>query len=168
MGTDKAGLRLGGKSFLTRIRSTAREAGLMVRVIRRDLVTGCGPLGGVHTALRTTQANAVLFLSCDMPFVTGSLLQRLQKRFTAQQAAVFVQHEQLGFPFLIRRTALPVVEAQLFAGRFSLNALAQVLNASRLQVHSSQEVQALVNVNTPQEYEAAQQFWAQAQKRLAS
>ena len=77
MGTDKARLRLGRKTLLGHVRAAARAAGLPLRVIRRDIVPRCGPLGGVYTALRSTRAEAVMFLSCDMPFVTGELLQRL-------------------------------------------------------------------------------------------
>lgn len=74
MGRDKARLQLGGVSLLTRLRRTARELHLPARVIRRDLVPRCGPLGGIFTALTVTSAEAMLFLSCDMPFVTSALL----------------------------------------------------------------------------------------------
>jgi molybdopterin-guanine dinucleotide biosynthesis protein A len=75
MGRDKARLRLGQRTMLGRIRVAARATGLPVRVIRRDAVPRCGPLGGIYTALQSTRAEAVLFLACDMPFVTPELIQ---------------------------------------------------------------------------------------------
>jgi molybdopterin-guanine dinucleotide biosynthesis protein A len=161
MGMDKARLRLGGKTFLTHIRSTAKQAGLPVRVIRRDLVPGCGPLGGVYTALRTSRAEAIVFLSCDMPLLTSSILSRVQAAFVAGQAAVFVQHAEIGFPFVIRCAALPVVEARLAAKTLSLRSLANALHASLLKVSTTEEAQALTNVNTPAELKVAREIWRQ-------
>src|SRR5205809_28859 len=75
MGRDKTQLRLGSQTMLGRIRFAARTTGLRVQVIRRDCVTRCGPLGGVYTGLKRARARAVLFLACDMPFVTGELIE---------------------------------------------------------------------------------------------
>ena len=73
LGRDKARVRLGRRTLLAHVRRAAKELGLPVRVIRRDLVPRCGPLGGVFTALKTSRADAELFLACDMPFVSASL-----------------------------------------------------------------------------------------------
>src|SRR5437867_5654697 len=73
MGRDKSRLRLGSKTLLRLIRIEAGELGLPLRVIRRDLIPRCGPLGGVYTALKTSKAEAELFLACDMPFVSAGL-----------------------------------------------------------------------------------------------
>lgn len=45
MGRDKARLRLRGRTLLAWVRAAARATGWPVRVIRRDLVPRCGPLG---------------------------------------------------------------------------------------------------------------------------
>ena len=70
MGVDKARLRLGGRTLLARVREHAAQLGFRVRVVRKDLVPPCGPLGGIYTAMKRSRADALLFLSCDMPFVT--------------------------------------------------------------------------------------------------
>src|SRR5688500_2993407 len=62
MGRAKARLRLGNRTLLGWVRRNAAALGLPVRVIRRDLVRRCGPLGGIYSALKTTKAFAVLFL----------------------------------------------------------------------------------------------------------
>src|ERR1700684_529287 len=100
MGRDKARLRLDGQSLLARVRSVAVRTGWPVRAIRRDVVPRCGPLGGVYTALKTSRAGAVLFLACDMPFITTELIGKLVKLNRAGRLAVFVQGgEGPGFPF---------------------------------------------------------------------
>src|SRR5215213_7030364 len=77
MGRDKSKLRLGGKTLLSHVRKTAGTLDLPVRVVRRDLVPRCGPMGGIYTALKTTSAEAVLFLACDMPQISSALLKKL-------------------------------------------------------------------------------------------
>src|SRR5262245_53027899 len=52
MGRDKSRLRVGRRTMLTHAKQAAQALGLPVRVIRRDIVPRCGPLGGVLTALK--------------------------------------------------------------------------------------------------------------------
>jgi molybdopterin-guanine dinucleotide biosynthesis protein A len=158
MGKDKSRLRLGGKSMLGHIRTAASEAGLPVRIIRRDAVRRCGPLGGIVTALRSTQAEAVLFLSCDMPFITPELLQRLLSKLSPGGKAVFTGNDQPGFPLVLRQTALIQVEELLAKGEFSLQALSRYLRAKRFRLRAS-EVSAGLNINTPAEYHTARRAW---------
>jgi molybdopterin-guanine dinucleotide biosynthesis protein A len=148
MGRDKARLRLGGQSLLSRVRTVAAQTPYPVRVIRRDLVPRCGPLGGVCTALQTTRFEAVLFLACDMPFITGELIAKVVKFNQAGRLAVFtLSGSGPGFPFLVRRDALPRVEAQIAAGRFSLQSLAAKCRARMIRAPGGER--ALFNVNTP-------------------
>jgi molybdenum cofactor guanylyltransferase len=154
MGRDKARLRLGGRSLLARVRSVAAETPWPVRVVRRDLVPRCGPLGGVFTALRTTRTEAVLFLACDMPFVTAAWIGKLASLNRARRRAVFTLGENgPGFPFLLRRTALPQVEEQMAAWRFSLQSLAAKCRAKMIRAPDG--ARRLFNVNTPADWRAA-------------
>src|SRR3989454_4591395 len=89
MGGDKSRLRLGRRTLLGHIRAEAKTLGLPVRVIRRDIVPRCGPLGGIYTALKTTRADGVLFLACDMPFVRAGLLKTLLSRTDKTKRACF-------------------------------------------------------------------------------
>src|SRR5882672_1217416 len=100
MGRDKARLRLGPNTMLGHIRATARRTGWPVRVIRRDLVPRCGPLGGVYTALKTTQSDAVIFLACDMPFVEVEVLDWLLDDHRSTPRPLFTMYRgRVGFPF---------------------------------------------------------------------
>src|SRR5215471_19277978 len=142
MGRDKSRLRLGGRSMLGQIRTEATRTGVRVRVIRRDLVPRCGPVGGVYTALKTTQADAVVFLACDMPFVTAGLIDlfvtecakgRSSRR--GDRDGVFALGKgEVGFPFLLQRKALHVVAGQIERGELSLQALAKALKGKRLRL----------------------------------
>jgi molybdopterin-guanine dinucleotide biosynthesis protein A len=157
MGEDKAKLVLGGKTLLAHIRATARQLDPAVRIIRRDLVPRCGPLGGVYTALKTTEAEAVLFLSCDMPFVTVSLLERLISGIKDISSGIFVvQNERPGFPFILKVNVLASVEEMIGQKRFSLQNLARTLQAEMIDAANSAE---LFNINTPRDWIKARQLW---------
>src|SRR6266568_5804271 len=149
MGRDKSRLRLGGRTLLAHIRTTAKVIGLPHRIIRRDLVTQCGPLGGLYTALVTSRADATLFLSCDMPFVSTGLLEMLLRKAKHNENALFVEANGLvGFPLvLFRHTALPVVESQLEKMGLSLQRLAQALRAQTIRL-AARQARELFNVNT--------------------
>jgi molybdenum cofactor guanylyltransferase len=152
MGCDKARLRVGGRSLLSQVRAATAQTPWAVRVIRRDLVPRCGPLGGVYTGLKTTRAEAVLFLACDMPFITADLMARVVEGLRDGRLGVFVKGEGgPGFPFLLRREALPVVEEQMEAGRFSLRELAAASRARMLRARGGERV--LFNINTPEDME---------------
>ncbi|MBI5800911.1 MAG: molybdenum cofactor guanylyltransferase [Verrucomicrobia bacterium] len=150
MGRDKARLRLRGRTLLAWVRTAARATGWPVRVIRRDLVERCGPLGGVWTALRRSRAGRLVFLSCDMPFVTAELIRAVGTR---KGRGVFVETAGgAGFPFALDRAAGgEVVEAALAARRFSLQLIAKDLRASRLKP-SMADRDRLLNLNTPADH----------------
>jgi molybdenum cofactor guanylyltransferase len=157
MGRDKARLRLAAGTMLSQIRLTAGQLCLPIRVIRRDLVPRCGPLGGIYTALKTSRAEAELFLACDMPFVSAALLKRLLDHFHQTREPVFVSAKDLaGFPFLLLKTNLPAVEAEIRKGALSIQQLAGALNAGRIEVGRVQAEQ-LFNVNTPEDWRRARQ-----------
>ena len=155
MGRDKTTLRLRGKTLLGHVRTVAKATDWPVRVIRRDLVTRCGPLGGVYTALKTSRADAELFLACDMPFVSLNLLREISTKLSSSRHAVFaVVDGTAGFPFVIRKEGLPIVEAQMARGEFSLQKLALALKARRVRVPKSRQ-REVQNFNTPEEFREA-------------
>lgn len=150
MGRDKARLKLGGRTMLAIIRETARKLDPPVRTIRRDLVPRCGPLGGIITGLRTTRADAVLFLACDMPLLSPALLARFRHSSNEGGRAVFAsQQGRLGFPILLPRSTLAVVEEQINQRCLSLHDLAKAVGARPLRVSNLSH--ELLNVNTPED-----------------
>jgi molybdopterin-guanine dinucleotide biosynthesis protein A len=120
-----------------------------------DDTPGQGPLGGVATALRRARANGtekILFLGCDMPFLTAELTQRI---LAVEANAVFASVKgTVGFPFVLSPVVLPKVEAQLTAGRRSLQRLSVRLRARRIRVLAA-EVEQLQNLNTPADFAVA-------------
>jgi len=158
MGRDKSRLRFRGRTLLGHVRAAAKATGWPVRIIRRDAVPECGPLGGVYTALKTSRAEVELFLPCDMPFISSKLLKDLARRLRPKQRAVFATAGgKVGFPFLLRSAALPVVEKQIHAKQFSLQALAETLHTGLLRL-SKDRTMEIWNINTPADWRKARRF----------
>ena len=159
LGQDKARFRFGRRTMLSIIRSEAAKLKYPVRVVRRDLVPRCGPLGGIFTALKTSRADAVLFLACDMPLVTAKLLRRLVSAKGAKMRPVIVaQNNRVGFPFILPRTAMADVESQICEKQFSMHALAVKTNARTLRVPMRSN--ELLNVNTVSDSQKAAELLA--------
>ena len=159
MGRDKARLKFGKQTVLGNIHKAALATGFPVRIIRRDIVPRCGPLGGVFTALASSKAEFCLFLACDMPFVSPALMLWLLKRVSSSAPAIFVMSKEgPGFPFVLHQSCLAIIKQQIRRGRFSVSALAQALKArmARLPAKFTPE---LLNINTPRDWEIARRLW---------
>jgi molybdopterin-guanine dinucleotide biosynthesis protein A len=162
MGRNKAGLRLGRRTLLGHIRVNAAELALPLRVLRQDLVARCGPLGGIHSALKTTRQAAVLFLACDMPFVSSAILRSLLKKFDGKRPLSAVANKSPGFPLILPRTLLPTVEQLIVQRQFSLHNLTVVTRARLVSLPSD----VLFNINTPADLAFAKKRLISAQEQL--
>jgi len=117
----------------------------------------CGPIGGVYTALTSTTSTAILFLACDMPFVSSELLRLLLKDFQTSRKPLFVHSgpgRDPGFPFVLPKGALEAVSGQIQRREFSLGALAKLIHAKTARLPRSLARQ-LANVNEPKDLESA-------------
>src|SRR5262245_25774867 len=156
MGKDKARLRLGKTTMLGVVRRTAKATGLRVRVIRRDLFRRCGPLGGIYSCLMTTNADSAVFLACDMPFVSGEIIEKLVTLAFAhpEQAIFFNAAGQLTFPFVVPRVLAESIALQIENGHLSLQSLGKAL-PSRIVRCPGKWLHLLKNINTPEDLKRA-------------
>ena len=162
MGHEKSRLRLGRRTLLGHVRANAARLGLSVRVLRHDIVPRCGPLGGIYSALKTSHKSAVIFLACDMPFVSSHLVETLVSKFDGRHAVFATANGVPGFPVILPRSALSTVEGMISTRSPSLRNLAVALKARRVRV-SSEEV---FNINTPEDLVLAGKRQVSAQEPL--
>jgi molybdopterin-guanine dinucleotide biosynthesis protein A len=103
MGVDKATFEVDGIAMANRVSQAATEAGAQEILLvggsqakakkltgtwKKDLYPGEGPLGGVITAVKSASNDSVVVLSCDMPFITGSVILSLVRGLQDAQATV--------------------------------------------------------------------------------
>lgn len=175
MGADKALVMLDGRTLLARVLELARSVTPDVRIVGdpakfaafapvvEDVFRDCGPLGGIHAALRASQAELNLLLAVDVPFVSAALLRYLIRRAReSRSATVTVAQSGGGWQPLCavyRREFAEVADQSLRAGRFKIDAL---FDATRTQAISEEELAAggfsasmFRNLNTREELAAA-------------
>jgi len=179
MGTDKAFVALDGRTLLARALEVARSVTADVHIVGdaakfatfapvvEDIFPACGPLAGIHAALRASQRELNLILAVDTPFVSFALLQFLLTRARAcstsdTKAAVTVPRTRDGWQPLCavyRRDFADAAESALRAGRHKIDALFDTLP---VQPITEEELEAagfsptlFRNLNTPDDVASA-------------
>jgi molybdopterin-guanine dinucleotide biosynthesis protein A len=122
-----------------------------------DEVEGCGPLGGIHAALRGARTDTVFVLACDMPHVTAPFAAYLLD--LARAVDVVVPRTERGWHPLAAvytRGCLDAVVQRLADRRLTIRDLFADV---RTRVVTGDEIdrfgdrhRLLANVNTPAEY----------------
>jgi molybdenum cofactor guanylyltransferase len=181
MGADKALLVLGNEKLLQRamrivaavcpepiiVGDPVLYGGFGTAVA--DRVPGCGPLGGIHTALCVTTSRRNLILSVDMPRMTTEFLRWLvNKSAGGDELATVPQVAGRNQPLcaVYRRKLLPVIEESIGAGEYKVDRSFAKVPTRYL---SEKEVNAagfsadiFANVNTPEDFELLKRHNAEA------
>lgn len=119
-------------------------------VIQDQLSGFLGPLSGIYSGLVNSQTEWNLVVSCDTPFLPDDLVIRLQKNITSHPAAyVFDGDNYHPTILLIHRCVAQQIKQYLLQGERKLLILLQHINA--IPVDFSDQKQAFININTPEE-----------------
>jgi molybdopterin-guanine dinucleotide biosynthesis protein A len=162
-GRDKSALRVDGRAILDhQIAALAPAVDEVVivggaRATIHDLVPGCGPLGGLHTALTAARGDAVLLVACDMPYLSTPFLAYLLS--LAAGADIVVPQTERGYHPLCAvytRACLEPAAARLADRRLRIR---ELVDSMRTRVVAIDEIRQfgdpdrlLANVNTPADY----------------
>lgn len=126
--------------------------------VQPDLVPGVGALGGIYTALMAAQADRVITVACDLPFLHPGLLGRLAERAAGHDAA-WVRTPRGPEPLLAcyARAARDRLKHQIDAGRLKASELDAVLDIADVDLAEVEQFgpaqRLLANVNTVEDYE---------------
>ena len=122
-----------------------------------DAMTGfAGPLAGLQTGLMAARHDLVATVPCDSPFLPQDLIARLKSALESESAqlAVAVTCGQSQPVFcLCRRNVLPHLTDFLHQGGRKIDAWYASLKVA--EVNFDDEADAFININTPQELDAA-------------
>ncbi len=93
MGKDKARLTIGGRSFAEHIAQEMSQADEVLFSVKNkldfpeiellhieDQYPGCGPLAGIHSALKVCKNPWLFVVACDTPFVKWENVQELYSK----------------------------------------------------------------------------------------
>ena len=147
MGTDKAFVTFEGRTLLSRMLEVARSLTPNVRIVGKaakyaefapvieDIFPGCGPLAGIHAALRATQTELNVILAVDVPFVSASLVEYLVS-CARNSLAVTLPRAAGGLQPLCavyRREFAEAAEKALRVGHYKIDALFDRTNTQIIQ-----------------------------------
>ncbi len=120
--------------------------------VYHDKVPGCGPLGGIYTALTVSPADWNLVVACDMPGISaralGGLIDPEAQPGRNCVMAVGSGGEPEPLCALYHRRCLPVLDRAIREKRFKMRDLVRELEAELRPLDAA----ALANVNTPDEW----------------
>jgi molybdopterin-guanine dinucleotide biosynthesis protein A len=170
MGRDKAFVELEGRTLLSRALEIARSVTPNVSIVGdpakfaahapviEDIFPNCGPLGGIHAALRSSSTDLNLVLAVDVPFFPTALLEYLIERARENNAIVTVAQTAGRYQPLsaiYRRNFADLAEKALRGGRYKIDSLFPSTNT---QTITEEELRAagfsqtvFRNLNTPKE-----------------
>ncbi len=172
MGRDKALLPIGDTTLIELViqrlrpwvdrlvvigntRNMAQLRALPIDEALLDVKPDCGPLMGVFTGLMHTQTAVNAFISCDMPFIDGRLIERLAGACHGEAPVVASVHPEEGiqpFPLVCHVKAGRVVGALLNRGQWSLRGLLSQPQASVIRIEQPELWRSFTNVNTLADY----------------
>jgi molybdopterin-guanine dinucleotide biosynthesis protein A len=174
MGSDKAFVMLDGRTLLARALDLAQSVTDNVRIVGsaekfaafapvvEDMFRDCGPLGGIHAALRASSTELNLILAVDVPFVSRELLECLIARARSSNAVATVPRAGGGWQPLCavyRREFADAAEAALSAGRCKIDALFAEVNLQTIEAEELARAgfapELFRNLNTANDVEAA-------------
>jgi molybdenum cofactor guanylyltransferase len=174
-GLDKSRLVVGGRPIIVRQLHILQQVATEVFIVgprdgrfsdlgvavHPDVIAGCGALGGLHTALEVAQADRVLVVACDLPFLEVAAMARLVDLVAGHDAA-WVLGPRGPEPLVAcyDRRVRTLVADRLASGERRVADLQRVIRVAWLDEAELTRIgasrQMLANLNTPDDYARVQ------------
>jgi len=124
-----------------------------------DAFPGCGPLAGIHAAMRLARHPHVFVAACDMPGLDADVIRYLLGRIDVADAVIPRWEGDIEpLHAVYARRLLPLIEEALGAGRYGLRELLPELLVDYVAEEELARIrgaaQSMLNVNTPEELAA--------------
>ena len=178
MGTNKALVRVGGRTIAERIVEQVRPLTEELILVTNtpevyawldlpmfgDLIPDKGPLGGLYTALSGVRNDCALVVSCDQPFLNAELLRYLI--WLREGYDVVVPLAPDGYPqsmhAVYRKTCLGPIRARIDAERLKVIGFFEDVRVRRVPMEEIAPIDperlSFVNVNTPDDLAEAERL----------
>jgi molybdopterin-guanine dinucleotide biosynthesis protein A len=175
MGEDKAFLRLGDETLLSRALNLARSLTPNVRIVGEtakfsklgpvveDLYPERGPLGGIHAALLSTPTALNLIMAIDTPFIETRFLEFLISEARCSGAMVTVPRSEAHIHSLCavyRKEFSAMAEQSLILGQNRIDVLFSSVKTRVIEDVDLQRlgfsVEMFHNLNTREEWREAE------------
>jgi len=162
MGRDKATLEFRGIPFLDHMVRLLSTVASSVRIVGKDdlpdKIPGCGPLGGIRTALDVTVSDLNLIVAVDLPLLTPAFLAWFCARMAGSKGPLVACRIGSNFPLClgVNRSLGPQVADRIDAGNLALHRFIRDMDSNILaeaEIHSAGFPSSIFqNFNTPDDW----------------
>lgn len=119
-------------------------------MIVEDEFTNCGPLGGIHAAMKHSQTKSIFVFACDMPYLNESIILRQILAYQNDAVDVLVPRHIEGIEPLhaiYSVSNLPFLEKHLNLGLHSVRSFYKQVRTKYLDLEAKQ-IKFFYNINT--------------------
>ncbi len=125
--------------------------------IVQDEFCGCGPLAGIHIALKNSEFDKIMVFACDMPNLSPNLIKKEIEEFQKYEKNIQVlvpKHSEGIEPLhaIYSKSVLKNIEENLLAGKFSVRSFYEQIKIKYWTV-DDRFVGNFINVNCPEDLE---------------
>lgn len=176
MGEEKGLLHLGGKYMIEYAINVLREVCDEIIIsensnaydflgypVVADIFPNSGPMGGIYSAMKHSDTELNLVISCDMPFITKEILCFLIDNISNHEVAVPWYGDQKFEPMcaVYHQNVIPVFEKFIQDNNFKIPDAYKQVKTNKIQMSSDLEVynpQLFENINSKKELQKALQI----------
>lgn len=118
--------------------------------IVEDEFLNCGPLGGIHAAMKNSKTEAIFVFACDMPCLEPSIILRQIATYRSTSTDILVPQHKDGIEPLhaiYSKTNLPYLEESIGAGRYSVRSFYNKVNVKYIDFEGKY-IKYFFNINT--------------------
>ena len=162
MGRDKSLLDLNGKPFIAHVREAMEGLNLKVVIsssnsghtnygeLVPDEQAGLGPLIGLESVFNKVKADYYLVVSCDTPFISASLLMKLEERLKQRSCSVICTTESKDYPLVAcyKASDLALIKNQITQNKLAVMKWLNLFPCEKMEVNKKE----VLNVNTKEDY----------------
>ena len=177
MGTDKAFLRIGGRTFIENAAAILKPHGEQVNIILNksqthfieklpaeisyifDIFENCGAPGGIYAALKNCKTEFALILAVDVPLVTNEALKKLcEIAIDSKEFSAFVPRQTDGklqplCAIYQVEDCLPKLEEMLSKNQsISVRDFLETIKTKIVDAAILGDENMLANINSPQDF----------------
>lgn len=168
MGTDKGFLSFNGKYFLQHsidalnplvdnimIVSNNEEYDIFGLKRIEDTIENAGPLAGIYSGLKQSKTDYNLVLSCDIPLINGSILQKLIDAIDDDSEIIQIESQGKTMPLiaLYKKQCESIFLKFLNEGERRLQYAVNQCNVKNV-ILNEEETYFAQNINTPEQLNA--------------
>ena len=132
--------------------------------VAEDLYPGCGPLGGIFTGLRATDAERCLAVACDMPLLSDALLRELLRRSPACDVVMPVIEFPEPLHAVYGRACIDPIRERLDARQLKITNFLGAVNVCYVKEDECRrfdpDLRSFMNTNTEEDLNRARELLA--------